>query len=52
MSNTSMVGEIVIVFVKLLTEVVQAKDDAEKQEDALMTAEEQIAHIRAKNKFG
>lgn len=36
----------------LIKNLVDAKDDAAKQEEAMMAAEEKLSRIRAKQKFG
>jgi hypothetical protein len=47
-----MIADLVTAFVELLTEVLQAGEDKTKQETALMAAEEKLARLRAKAKFG
>lgn len=47
-----MIAAIVELVTTLLTEIVQAGQDREKQEAALMKAEEKLARLRAKKKFG
>ncbi len=39
-------------FTALVQEMIAAGDDREKQQAALMSAEEKLAHARAKAKFG
>lgn len=47
-----MIADLVAAFVELLTEILKAGEDKAKQEAALMAAEEKLARLRAKAKFG
>jgi uncharacterized lipoprotein YajG len=47
-----LIAALVTLFVKTLTDFIQAADDRAKQEAAIMTAEEELATLRARAKFG
>jgi hypothetical protein len=46
------IAQVVEAFLELLTALVQAGADAEKQQAALMAAETRLATARARTKFG
>jgi hypothetical protein len=47
-----MITTLIGIFAELLQEIFAAGEDADKQQDALMAAEEKLAMARAKAKFG
>jgi hypothetical protein len=47
-----MIAEAIAAVVELLTSLVRAGEDSQKQEEALMAAEERLARARARAKFG
>jgi hypothetical protein len=48
----NVVAAIAELFAAVIREAIEAGEDKEKQEAALMSAEEKLAALRAKRKFG
>lgn len=48
----TVIAAIAELFAALITQLIQAGNDTAKQEAALMSAEEQLAKLRARRKFG